>query len=493
VQSVAQNSERITDSATNAATGAHQMERSIRSVAAMAKESNEITTRLGRETEESGAIAQKSIEGMMRVRDQMQQAAGVIKEMGKRSNEIGSIVDTINIIAERTNMLSLNASIEAARAGDAGRGFAVVAEEIRNLAERSAKATADIAAIIRALQETVLDAVNASSEGVKVADEGNRLAEEGLKGLEKILSGVRETTGLVGQISRATEEQISAGQAVVTAVESTAKLSKEVSAATSEQAKTIQQIVQSAVQMRKTTKEVVQAMNEQARAAREIIKAAQSTTSVAEQLRRATSEQSAAANQIVQAVESMRRGAVMTTRAIGEQSTASEQVSVEATRLTTMIASVARAMNEQAASSRQISIAAVSMRQQSEQIAKALDEQSRAMREMTTSSNDVAKQIKLITRANVEHSIGADNILQTLSNVRQITERNARGVEATLTETTGLLAQAQELAAIMNDLETNDGAALSPGDAPKGEKTGARKKGAARAAKDAGTNGSAAE
>ena len=129
------------------------MDRSLRSVAAMTKHAEEVASRVSREAEQGGAAAQKSIQGIGRVRDSMAQSAAVIREMGKRSNEIGGIVNTINVIAERTNLLSLNASIEAARAGDAGRGFAVVAEEIRNLADRSAQATADIAAIIKALQE----------------------------------------------------------------------------------------------------------------------------------------------------------------------------------------------------------------------------------------------------------------------------------------------------------------------------------------------------
>src|SRR5207253_1646435 len=195
------------------------------------------TRRVARDAEEGGAAVQKSIHGLGRVRDSMTQSAGVIKEMGKRAGEIGGIVGTINLISERTNLLSLNASIEAARAGEAGRGFAVVAEEIRNLANRAAQATGDIAGIIRGLQEAVQEAVVASADGVKIAQESSLLAEDGMAGLKKILGGVQETTQLVSQITRASEEQLGAGQTVVTAVTTTATQAKQVGIATAEQAK----------------------------------------------------------------------------------------------------------------------------------------------------------------------------------------------------------------------------------------------------------------
>ena len=215
VQSVARSGQQISDAAAGAATSATQLDRASQSVAGLAKEADEITRRASLDAKEGGASVQRSIQGFARVKDAMAQSSTVIREMGKRANEISSIVDTINLIAERTNLLSLNASIEAARAGDAGRGFAVVAEEIRNLADRSAKATSDIAAIIRALQDVAREAVDASNEGLRIADQSNSQAEEGAKGLATILDGVTAASKVVAGIARASDEQREAAKSMI--------------------------------------------------------------------------------------------------------------------------------------------------------------------------------------------------------------------------------------------------------------------------------------
>src|SRR5512140_3077076 len=133
-----------------------------------------------------------------------------MKEMGKRAEEIGDIVQTINLIADRTNLLSLNASIEAARAGEHGRGFAVVAEEIRALSDRAATASADIAKIVRGLQGTAREAVTASTEGLKLADEGARLSADSDKALNTILQGIETMGRGVAEIDQASSEQLAA-------------------------------------------------------------------------------------------------------------------------------------------------------------------------------------------------------------------------------------------------------------------------------------------
>jgi methyl-accepting chemotaxis protein len=418
-------------------------------VAALARQGDDLTRRVAREAEEGGSAVQKSIQGITRLRQSMTQSAAVMKDMGKRTGEITSIVDTINLIAERTNLLSLNASIEAARAGDAGRGFAVVAEEIRHLADRSAKATADIAAIIRGLQEAVAEAVAASNDGLRVADESNTVAESGAEGLRKILTGVSDIATVVTQVARATEEQRSAAQTVVAAITGTAEQSRLVAAATAEQAKTAGGIVEGTAQMRRIAQEVTKAVGEQGKASRDIIKAAQSTSRSAAQVRRAVDEQANAARQIASAAESMRHGASSTARAIATQVSATEQLSKSAAALNRMAGSVSKAMGEQASAMSQINAAVESMRRQSEQASRAVAEQARGLRDSTAASQNTARQIKLITQANREHSAVASQVLDQLRDVRAIADRNARGVKETHGSTADLVKHAEQLIVIV--------------------------------------------
>jgi twitching motility protein PilJ len=157
---------------------------------------------------------QNAIRGMNDIRDQIQETSKRIKRLGESSQEIGEIVQLISDITEQTNVLALNAAIQAASAGEAGRGFTVVAEEVQRLAERSAEATKHIGAIVKSIQRDTQDAVEAMErstrgvvEGTKTADE----ADQALREIEKISNRLAE---LIGAISNATRQQATSADQV---------------------------------------------------------------------------------------------------------------------------------------------------------------------------------------------------------------------------------------------------------------------------------------
>jgi len=151
---------------------------------------------------------QNAIRGMNEIRDQMQETSKRIKRLGESSQEIGEIVQLISDITEQTNVLALNAAIQAASAGEAGRGFTVVAEEVQRLAERSAEATKHIAAIVKSIQRDTQDAVVAMERSTRGVVEGTQTADEADRALREIEQISTRLAGLITAISSATQRQV---------------------------------------------------------------------------------------------------------------------------------------------------------------------------------------------------------------------------------------------------------------------------------------------
>jgi methyl-accepting chemotaxis protein len=177
-------------------------------------------------------IVDSTAEDMIRIAQTVQEAAGTIEELGRSSAQIGEIVAVINGIADQTNLLALNAAIEAARAGEQGRGFAVVADEVRKLAERTGQATKDIAQRIESIQQAAGESVNAMKKGSDEVDKGVGLAREASKSLETIVEASTNAMDMVQRIAAATEEQSAATEQVTQNMENISGFAKSSSAAT---------------------------------------------------------------------------------------------------------------------------------------------------------------------------------------------------------------------------------------------------------------------
>jgi hypothetical protein len=164
------------------------------------------------------------------------QAAGKVQELGRLSRKIGAVVETIDDIAEQTNLLALNAAIEAARAGEHGKGFAVVADEVRKLAERSSRETKQISELIAQVQGGTREAVEAMESGAAKVEQGSGKADLAGKALAEILVAVEDTVTQVNSIAAAAQEMASSSRSVVEAMEGVSAVVEENSASTKEMA-----------------------------------------------------------------------------------------------------------------------------------------------------------------------------------------------------------------------------------------------------------------
>ncbi|HEY5897305.1 MAG TPA: methyl-accepting chemotaxis protein [Burkholderiales bacterium] len=191
-----------------------KMAQSMNQVSSSADDSAKVAETSLSAASKGAQAVQNAIRGMNDIRDQIQETAKRIKRLGESSQEIGEIVQLISDITEQTNVLALNAAIQAASAGEAGRGFTVVAEEVQRLAERSGEATKHIGAIVKSIQRDTQDAVEAMERSTRGVVEGTRTADEAdqaLREIEKISNRLAE---LIGSISNATRQQATSADEV---------------------------------------------------------------------------------------------------------------------------------------------------------------------------------------------------------------------------------------------------------------------------------------
>jgi methyl-accepting chemotaxis protein len=246
-----------------------------------------------RASAEHGATAvRETMAGMAEIRTVVATAADRVGALGSLGEKIGAVVETIADIAEQTNLLALNAAIEAARAGEHGRGFAVVADEVRKLAERSSRETKQIADLIHQVQSGTREAVGAMQSGADKVEQGAAKADQAGRALEEILRAVEATAHQVTEIAQASQEMAAGARSVTDAMSSISAVVEENTAATQE--------------MAAHSSQVSNAIHGIAAVAREQSAATEEVSASAEQMSAQVEEMSAQAQELAATADQLR-------------------------------------------------------------------------------------------------------------------------------------------------------------------------------------------
>jgi twitching motility protein PilJ len=229
-----------------------QMAASIEEVAGNAERSSDVARHSVDVAHKGGDAVRRTIAGMNTIRETIQETSKRIKRLGESSQEIGNIVELINDIADQTNILALNASIQASMAGEAGRGFAVVADEVQRLAERSTNATKQIEVLVTTIQADTNEAVVSMERSTTDVVGGALLAENAGAALEEIEQVSNQIASLVHNILDSSREQAKAADAVTRNTESLQKINSETATSTAETTDAIRKLAELAAQLRES-------------------------------------------------------------------------------------------------------------------------------------------------------------------------------------------------------------------------------------------------
>ncbi len=215
------------DQVTQVSTAVEEMTATILESSKNAGEATNASKNASETATGGGRIVNDTIQGMQKIAGVVRQSAESIAKLATSADQIGEIIGVIDDIADQTNLLALNAAIEAARAGEQGRGFAVVADEVRKLAERTGKATGEITEMIKGIQRETAEAVTGMEAGIQEVDKGRELADKAGNSLNDIVTMAQRVTDMITQMATATEEQSSAAEQISKNIEHIASVTRE--------------------------------------------------------------------------------------------------------------------------------------------------------------------------------------------------------------------------------------------------------------------------
>ena len=299
MEEVARNTENLSQVVKNAAASVENMVKSVENIGEHIYEAATITQSSVDEAKAGGAALESAFQSMKKITGTMGSMASMIENLGKSSQEIGMILKVIDEIADKTTLLALNAAILAASAGEHGKGFAVVAGEIRELADRSSKATQEIGDVIKRVQKETQNAVEGTKKGAQQASESMDMSDRAAAALKKIIQGVEQTGDIMGKIMESTMEQRSISNETLEFVNSMKISSEQVKKATTEQAEGGKQLRLSVENMNRIMQEVRQAARDQAAGSNQINKAIDTMNEMTRQVMIAISEQKTGGDLVV--------------------------------------------------------------------------------------------------------------------------------------------------------------------------------------------------
>jgi len=305
IRRVSESGSAVQEVAEETAASISEMDHAIREVGDHVRSAAELTDHVTQSAEEGSRAVGATIDGIAQIRDLTQDAKAALEGLADRIGAIGEIASVINGISDETNLLSLNAAIIAAQAGEHGKAFAVVAEQVKTLARRTTASTKEIESLIESVQEQSENAVRAMGAGIEAVERGVQRSRGAGEALERIRDNARDASGRVAEISRAAEEQARNSRHVAESAQTTSAQVQQISAALSEQSQATERMLANSTQSLEACRQMTGATEEQRSSSRYISSNIAAITELIASIQSKTASHEQASHGVAESVSAM--------------------------------------------------------------------------------------------------------------------------------------------------------------------------------------------